>query len=444
MKPASAGSRLAASLGLAAILLVSVAASPPSPPPPVQLVESRPIESSLGDPSLPLARDVWVEMIRGARSNLDLEQFYLSTWPGEPMEPVLDAIGEAAARGVRVRLILDARMYDTYPRTADSLGTIPGITVHRIDMGKLSGGGVQHSKYFLVDGREMFLGSQNFDWRALAHIHEMGLRIRDRAAVSWFQEVFEMDWLASDLVAAPRAPADTSRGGRRGRAVIDSVRVQRARPTLHPARSPLPIRIVQAQGDTVVLWPGYAPLNFIPDSTQWDRDRIVRLLDSARHEATVQVLTYGRGADDESLDDALRRAAARGVRVRLLASDWMAGRAGMADLESLAVHGVEVRLSVVPEWSGGYIPFARVEHCKFAVVDSARMWLGTSNWEPSYFNRSRNLGVSLENRKLALTVRRVFETSWSAPNAIPVTLGARPAERIHGEDAPPGKKKYGG
>ena len=289
----------------------SVLAAAPAAAPPVQLVETRPVETRLGDPSLPQARDVWVEMIRGAERTLDLEQFYLSTWPGEPLEEVLEAIGQAARRGVRVRLILDARMHDTYPRTADSLGAVPGMAVRLIDMAKVAGGGVQHAKYFLVDGREMFIGSQNLDWRALSHIHEMGLRIRDARTVAAFQDVFEMDWAASDSIPTRPAPAvevDSART-RPARAALDTARVAAGRRALSGApRLALPIRIVQAPGDTVELTPGYAPLAFVPDSALWDRDAIVRLIDSARHEFIVTLLSYGRGREDDAVDQALRRA----------------------------------------------------------------------------------------------------------------------------------------
>src|SRR5689334_12996728 len=86
--------------------------------PAIQLVETVPIESGLGNPELPSAQAVWLEMIGGAKQTLDLEEFYLSTWPKEPLEPVLVAIGKAAARGVQVRLLLDAGMHDTYPLPA--------------------------------------------------------------------------------------------------------------------------------------------------------------------------------------------------------------------------------------------------------------------------------------------------------------------------------------
>src|SRR5436309_2349337 len=67
----------------------------------VQLVETVPIETRLGNPLLPSAHDVWLELIQGATRSLDFEEFYLSNWPGEPMQDVLDAIGQAARRGVR-------------------------------------------------------------------------------------------------------------------------------------------------------------------------------------------------------------------------------------------------------------------------------------------------------------------------------------------------------
>ena len=398
--------------------------------PPVQLVETRPVEAGLGNPKLPAALDTWPELIRGARRSLDFEEFYLSTWPGEPTEDVLAALGQAAGRGVRVRLLLDARMYRTYPRTADSLAAVGGFEVRLVDFGRLAGG-VQHSKFFLVDSDAVFLGSQNFDWRALKHIHELGVLVRDRRVAAEFQRVFEMDWAAASPAGQP---PDTT-------LALRPVQVTRA-------AGELPIRLVQAPGDTVSLWPSYSPRGAIPDSNLWDRDLIVRTLDGARREIVLQVLSYavaGRRERDDTLDAALRRAAARGVKVKLIVSDWVTGSSGLADLQSLArAPNLEVKLSTVPEWSGGYIPFARVEHCKYLVADTLWTWVGTSNWEGSYFHNARNLAVTLRNRPLAEAARAVFETSWTAPGARPLDPDAKYEPKVRGEEPPPGKKKYGG
>jgi phosphatidylserine/phosphatidylglycerophosphate/cardiolipin synthase-like enzyme len=419
--------RLTAAGGALALLLraaVALAA------PPVQLVETRPIESALGNPALPAARDVWVEMIRGATRTLDIEQFYLSTWPGEPLEPVLDAIGAAAKRGVQVRLILDERMHRTYPQPADSLGAVPGIEVRLIRMGPIAGG-IQHAKFFIVDREDAFLGSQNFDWRALEHVHELGVRVHDPRVAEVLREAFEWDWEAAGDQAAGR----DSTGG-----------LAMATPR-KSAPSTAEVGIVQAPGDTARVRLSYSPQKFIPDPALWDRDAIVRLLDSARREVVVQLLTYAvadRGLKDDAIDAALRRAAGRGVKVRLIVSDWEADGPRIADLQRLAeVPNVEARLSTVPEWSGGYIPFARVEHCKYMVVDSLSTWVGTSNWEPSYFHRTRNVAVTIRNRPIALDARKIFEASWRAPGTRGVKADEKYEPKAHGLNPPPGKSAYG-
>jgi len=400
----------------------------PAAGPPVQLVETIPVESGLGDPSLPQAAAVWVKMIDGARQSLDLEHFYLSHWPSEPTGPVIDAIGRAAARGVRVRLLLSVGFQSTYPEPADSLGKLKGIELRWIDMKKISGGGVQHGKVMIVDGEQVFVGSQNLDWRSLKHIHEMGVWVRNQNIASLFERVFEFDWSASAPGATPPPPGS-------------------AGPLPRATLAAFPLALVQGPGDTVKVWPSFCPRSQLPDSALWDEDQIVRLLDGAQREVVVQVLTYGfgRGAErDSTIDLALRRAAARGVHVRLLVSDWEADNPRIAELQRLTtVPNIEVRLSSVPEWSGGYIPFARVEHCKYMVVDSLRTWVGTSNWEPDYFRRSRNAALTLENRRIARQARGVFETGWKAAASHPLTAEASVPRRTHGDTPPPGRKAYG-
>lgn len=400
-------------------------------PPAVRLIETVPVETSIGNPDLEPALAVWLDLIRGAERTLDFEQFYVSAWPGEPLDEVLDAIGAAAARGVSVRFIVDARMHGIYPRTIDSLGAVPGIERRVIDMRDIAGG-VQHAKFFIVDAGTVVLGSQNFDWRALKHIHELGVVIRDARVAGAFGEVFEMDWAAADPDSA------------RAAAAVAATRAAARAAAPHP----VPYRVARVPGDTVLVRPSWSPAGWIPDTTLWDRDAIVRLIDGAQREIALQLLKYGpvsRGREDRALDDALRRAAARGVKVKMVLSDWQADGEEMRAYQDLArVPGIEARLSTIPPWSGGYIPFARVDHCKYAVADTAALLIGTSNWEPGYWWDSRNVAVTLAHRGLALDARRVFESSWSAPGTAPVDPDSVYTPVVHGETPPPGAVKYGG
>ena len=94
-----------------------------------------------------------------------------------------------------------------------------------------------------------------------------------------------------------------------------------------------------------------------------------------------------------AIDDAVRRAARRWVKVRMIVSDWQKGTAAVPALKDLAgTPNIEVAFTAIPDWSGGYVPFVRVKHCKYIVADDTKFWLGTSNCEKSYFYRSRSPG----------------------------------------------------
>lgn len=381
--------------------------------PDFELVESTPVETVLDNPDIRNAHEVWLEMINGAQQTLDIEEFYISNKVGEPLEDVIEAVKHAADRGVRVRIVAETRFYRTYPETIDRLRTRDNIQVRLLDLGKITGG-IQHAKYFIVDDESVFLGSQNFDWRSLKHIHELGLRIKNAEAVRIYLDIFNLDWKLAES---------------NDRNAVKDDLLQRSYAT--PFYSVF-------NGDTITFTPTSSPIGLIIDSTLWDERNIVRIIDSAKIEASMQFLGYDTrdrgGSEYRVLDDAIRRAAARGVKVRLLVADWEKGTPAERSLKDLAiVPNVEVRFSDIPEWSGGYVPFARVEHCKFVLADSSAFWLGTSNAEKSYFYRVRNVGVVVTSAMLAPILHKVFSKSWDGPYSERVEPGRKYEPREHGE-----------
>lgn len=373
-------------LVLAAALGARPAAA--SDPPPLQLVESFPLETTLDNPDLPEAHTVWLELIRGARRNLDFAQFYASNEAGSRLEIIVRAIEEAAARGVRVRFLAEEKFFRTYPETLERLDEQRHIDVRRFDVGRVSGG-VLHAKYFVVDGEAVFLGSQNFDWRALTHIQELGVVVRLPSVTRAMLDVFETDWaLAGGEAFTPRTPQ-----------VIG-----------------FPVLVTQ-NGDTLRVTPVFSPEGLLPDKRLWDLPRLVDLIASARQTLRVQLLTYrSTGRDSiyfDALETALRGAAARGVAVQLLLSDWCKRPGTVEGLQSLqSVPNIDVKLVTIPQATTGFIPFARVIHAKYLVVDARAFWLGTSNWEKDYFYNSRNVGLIVEGA-LARRLDRFFTDNWS-------------------------------
>ena len=391
---------------LAALVLLSpclYAQSTVSPD--IEIVESTPIGTSLDNPDIRNTQEVWLEMIGSAQRSLDLEEYYVSNEPGRLLESVLAAIYKAADRGVKVRLIVDSRMYKTYPESVDSLGHHGSIETRLINFGAIAGG-IQHSKYFIVDGKEIFIGSQNFDWRSLEHIHELGLLINNKEIAEVYGDIFDLDWqLASD-----------------------TTRSKKSTPILHK-RYQMPIHIAT---------PTSSPMGYIPDTTLWDERAILALINGARRTLTLQFLSYSTrvwgGGTYMTIDDAIRNAAKRGVKVRMIISDWEKGSQSVNVLKELsALPNIEVAFTAIHEWSGGYISYARVEHCKYIVADDTTFWLGTANCEKSYFYTTRNLGVVGKSPFVAGTLSKIFLKSWNSPYKELVTQNGEYKPREHGE-----------
>jgi phosphatidylserine/phosphatidylglycerophosphate/cardiolipin synthase-like enzyme len=361
---------------------------PGSPPPPIELVESVPAEVYMDNVCIDNTSDVWLDMIKRATRTIDFAEFYASEaplkwWEGNLFTPIQSAIEDATMyRGVRVRFLVDASFAPKYPEALERMSRA-GVVIRQYDVGKRSGG-VHHAKYFVVDGVQSFVGSQNFDWRSLEHIQEVGVRVRSHAIAGALEDVFETDW----ALAA---------GGPSG-----------ARVRAHGSGVDGNMRLVTS------------PRGWLPDETAWDLPRIVGAIDAARRAVDVQVLLYKTkdraGAPFPTLDAALRRAAARGVAVRLLVSEWGAEDAAVLSL-ARAEH-VEARVMTIPKESWGDIPFARVAHAKYMIADDVA-WVGTSNWEGDYFFKSRNVGVVVDGGDLPKKLRAFFESNWTSEYAAP-------------------------
>jgi phosphatidylserine/phosphatidylglycerophosphate/cardiolipin synthase-like enzyme len=390
---------------LLAPLLLVVQATPPAS---LELVETMPVETSLDHADVRDAHVVWLEMIAGARKSIDFAHFYASNHDGGRLESVIAALEAAAARGVAVRFLAEEKFYKTYPETLDRLGRVSGIAVRRFDVARVFGG-VLHSKSLVVDGREVFVGSQNFDWRSLEHIVELGLRIEAPRSAEAFAAIFECDWKIAGGV--PLAEA------------------------LAPLRG-LPAPVDSVGGATIET--RFSPLSGVPSESWWDLPELVERIDSAKRTLKLQLLTYKMvGRDKEyfaELENALRRAAARGVGVRLLVADWGKRKGIVEGLQALEpLDNVEVRFVTIPAHSSGHIPFGRVLHAKTLTIDGERLWLGTSNWERDYFHQSRNASVFVDGGSIPARVDALHDELWTSSYATAVDPSAKYVAPKYGE-----------
>ena len=369
-----------------------------------QIVESVPEATSYGQPDVPRTEKVWLDMVSGAKQSIDIAAFYITNKPGEALAPVIDALAARARAGVKVRILLGRTFFRESRKSIEPLKGIANLEIRILPVDSLTGG-VLHAKYFIVDGSSVFVGSPNWDWRALSQIHEIGARINNRRFARTFEAVYNFDWHLAGHPNLPKAE----------RAAVKP-------PDFAPVTVGNPVILHDEHGSVAVAFPAFSPPSLVPRWVDIEQPALVRLIESAQHTLRIQVMTlsalihYGPKGYWPAIDNALRDDAARGVKVEIIVANW-ALRWTMQDyLKSLAVlPNITVKFSTLPQAPQGFIPYARVEHCKYAIADGDRAYIGTGNWGWSYFNNTIDASVFFSGKGPVSTLINIFDRDWDGP-----------------------------
>ncbi len=142
-------------------------------------------------------------LLHDARVSLDVELFYLrQEWRGM-RNPLVEQLVEAARRGVRVRLLLDGSPYnldegddnDEAARRLNAIAGAEGLALEaRLLSPHLPEGGKLHNKGLIVDDREVWISSMNWNYHGAYENRETGLHVVSSRLASTYREAFEADW----------------------------------------------------------------------------------------------------------------------------------------------------------------------------------------------------------------------------------------------------------
>jgi phosphatidylserine/phosphatidylglycerophosphate/cardiolipin synthase-like enzyme len=125
-----------------------------------------------------------IELIDSADKSIDIEVYVFTS------RDVIEALERAKARGVDVRIIMEKRVMSGQNAQAFSELAAKGFAVRyasRIF-------DLTHSKFIIIDGEAVLVGSHNLSNSALFENREASVIIRDGETLRRFQEVFESDW----------------------------------------------------------------------------------------------------------------------------------------------------------------------------------------------------------------------------------------------------------
>ncbi len=320
-----------------------------------------------------------------ARSTIEVE-FYISAWDAVTT-PFFEALVDAAARGVKVRLLFDHMGSRGIPGYQDFLARLKtsGIVWHPMLPVQPLKGKFQrpdlrnHRKIMVVDGRIAFTGSQNLiepgynkpkNHAAGREWVELVARV-DGPAVNALRAVFAKDWYTES----------NERLG--GDITPDSA-------TLHPDGP----QTVTAQ--VLPSGPGYVTENNL------------RLFTALIYSAQRRVsLTSPYFVPDEPLLYAVTTAARRGVEVELFVSEegdqFMVYHAQCSYYEALLEAGVRIHLYPAPA----------VLHSKHFSIDDDVAVIGSSNMDMRSFALNYEVSLMLTGGDIVGRFREV-EDSYRA------------------------------
>jgi phosphatidylserine/phosphatidylglycerophosphate/cardiolipin synthase-like enzyme len=153
-----------------------------------------------------------VDLLGDALETIDLELADLDVhWDGK-LSPLVEALLDAAVRGVRVRLLLDPGFGGEGVLALDELHRLAAGSDARGLRGVLAADipGVErvHAKGAIIDGNRALFGSMNWARSSIARNREVNVVIEGAGAIAPLVEVFESDWCASTSVGGLRIPED--------------------------------------------------------------------------------------------------------------------------------------------------------------------------------------------------------------------------------------------
>ncbi|MFN2581444.1 MAG: phosphatidylserine/phosphatidylglycerophosphate/cardiolipin synthase family protein [Candidatus Dormibacteria bacterium] len=155
---------------------------------------SVPVPPARADPAITVAttlpaldiRPLALGLINGARTTLDLELFVITD------TGVVRALEAAAARGVRVRVLLDPTQHSSDPSMHAIAGSGVAVRWYR------SHGELLHAKAIVADSSSVLFGSANWSGGGFARNHELDIELVDALAIArQMLAQMTLDWGAS-------------------------------------------------------------------------------------------------------------------------------------------------------------------------------------------------------------------------------------------------------
>ncbi|XP_035795467.1 5'-3' exonuclease PLD3-like [Anopheles albimanus] len=399
----------------------------------IELVESIP-EGLVYPPDSPAFRstyDAWSELLSLATATVDIGSFYWTLKGADVFNHSSAREGEdifrqllkaGTTRQLQVRIAQSTPTSASPNLDTEILARQGAATVRSVDFQRLLGGGVLHTKLWIVDDAHFYVGSANMDWRSLTQVKELGvLGTNCSCLVKDVAKIFRVYWDMGvpDAKLPPKWPAEYAAD----------------------FNDTTPALVQFNDAYTLRTFFSSSPPPMSPAARTDDCDAILKTILAANRFVHVSVMDYfpltlyTRTTQYwPIIDDALRKAAIeRKISIRLLISLWDHSRPSedyfLHSLEALSnsLTGVDIQIRrfIVPATDDQRkIPYGRVNHNKYMVTDNTA-YIGTSNWSGDYFIDTAGIGLVMSsfdtNGTIISELQALFARDWNSKYAVPLS-----------------------
>jgi cardiolipin synthase len=361
-----------------------------------------------------------VSLINSAQSSIDLNVYEFQSIQ------LLDAMKNALARGVKVRVFLEGQpvggLVDQGKYVAQQIVNAGGqvrFIISDTANSIFKRYRFDHAKYAIVDGKSVFVQSENWKPTGVPANNTFGNRgwgiiVNDTSTAQFFTDVFNSDWNVSAKDSFPFTASDSRWGAPSAGFIPDS--------TIESGTYALKAKSKPITGEFTVT-----PI-LAPDSTFLQQDSIIGLARQAQKTLLVEQLYihkfWGSPSSGSTtttpnlyLEEVIN-AARRGVKVRVLLDssflDPSDPRDNQYTVEYIngiaAAEGLDMQAKLVDTAKVGIEKI----HNKGMIVDGRQVLVSSINWSENSPENNREAGIIVDNTEVAAYYETLFWYDWTA------------------------------
>jgi cardiolipin synthase A/B len=363
-----------------------------------------------------------VSLVNSATASIDLNVYEFHS------VPLMTALQNAAARGVKVRVFLEGQpvggLVDQGKYVAQQLvgaGAQVRFIVSDTANGIYKRYRFDHAKYAVVDGKSVFVQSEN--WKPTGVPSDpsdgnrgWGIILNNATSAQFYATVFNGDWNTAAKDSFPFTASDTRWGAPSAGFVPDS-----SVPTGHYS--------LLAKSKPINGQFNVTPI-MAPDSTflQQQQNSILGLAKNAQKTLLVEQLYINKywcaastgsvtSTPDLYLEEVIN-AARRGVKVRVLLDSAFLDTTDPRDNTYTVQYINDIAASEHLDMQARLVDCAAVGiekiHNKGMIIDGKKVLVSSINWSENSPENNREAGVIVDNTEVAAYYEPLFWYDWTA------------------------------